>query len=159
MRDRLLRTAVWASGVVCLAIALLWARSYLLTDVVNQYRQPHGFSIISSDGLLMVSFGEFIDRNQPPPPRWDINFWPFRSSGDVQFDLSHGTTLGFGVSHYLRQQTDFTADWRSMTFPWWLPAAVFAILPSASAYRVWRAGRTRVLNTAGQPLLSAEGEP
>ena len=141
---RLLSLLTALSLVLCVAVVVLWVRSHSIGDELRCYRPPRLFEVLSSGGLVRIGSGQFVSGAYPPPTGWQGTFWPFRRENDTyEFDLSYGTTFGFGYERWVRQSPGLTADVRLTTFPFWAPALTFAALPGAAIVRLISRRRRR----------------
>jgi hypothetical protein len=113
VKRRLFNAAALVSLVVCAALTLLWLRSYWLADHFDVPYKRLQTMILSESGSLSFCW------INPPAPRF----------GWHSFSPQGGSAFGFG---FVRADGPVSI----LFFPHWLPAGLFAVLPT-----VWFVGR------------------
>ena len=127
-----------------MATGIFWLRSYESGDFIRWYACARSLEILSSKGLLEIGFGTLLSKKYPPPPGWDVSFWPFHQGEGrgLIADLRTGTPLGF---RYVRWQTNtpgLVIDCPSITFPYWLPTAFFSLVTAFGVFSWKRSQRS-----------------
>jgi hypothetical protein len=89
MARRLLNLLTALSLLLCVAVAVLWARSYVKADFVGFKHPQRGVAVISSGGAVYIGLssgvGGFYFRSNPAS-QWglsDSRWWPFYSDRDT----------------------------------------------------------------------------
>ena|SRR5687768_5256213 len=130
---RLLNLLTALSLLLCVAVAVLWARTHLVADT---YRTA-GTEIVSVEGGLAVVHGTnayAIERGyrstQPDDAAFGVSM--------AFFDRGRRTWGGGGFAYASR--VDGT---RMLFVPYWAPAGLFALLPAVRAARHYRRPRRR----------------
>jgi hypothetical protein len=126
MRFRTLRIAFSAiSGIACILLCVLWARSYWRFDVINGQYSRSIVSVESIPGRILFSK---CDSPTLVPTMVDLDSFPFDYS--PQDDMLITERLGFGYSNWSRQDP-------GILIPHWFFIAIFATLSSLPWLR-WR---------------------
>jgi hypothetical protein len=154
MKRRLPNLLTALSLLLCVAVVVLWVRSYFVADWITRTTvRPGGIRrdvtewvSFSSEGLIQVSAGSFQWGNGPPPFAGSTTpgvawRWKRNATGDLRETPSSPRKawhrLGFGMNGWggRHEETGNTCQGHSLMFPLWLPAAFFAVWPLARTYR------------------------
>ena len=128
------RTAVRGSALLCLILLVIWVRSYYATDDVTFALQDGRFwDATWGRGLIQVQWGDGF-----PPSLFRAGaYFDSHAASAILTPTSFWTRLGY--------DKEFSADWKwgVVIVPFYAPAAVAAVLPSAWLLRVYLARRRR----------------
>jgi hypothetical protein len=104
-----------ACGIACVLLIVLWARSYLVTDVIYwRVSQPRTISLESSTGRVFFTVND--GGNYYSPDDWHVGY----ASDNYPIEVAPGN-LGFG---FLRDRVYL----RSLQIPIWFLAGLSGVL-------------------------------
>ena len=150
LHRRLLDLGAVLSLLACVAAALLWARSYRLTDSLAWTGQGRGVGVVASKG--QVSFRLSTFQAGPQLPRgWRHDVHPRPATLAVPYGAST-KTLGRGPDTYtarewgvagfgVRQNSNQNGTSGFLLLPHWFLVALAATLPVVWIVRRWRGAR------------------
>ena len=142
MKRRLLNLLTALSLLLCVAVGVLWVRSYWATDVIC-YQVLHGkqYDYHPTETELRTGRGRLSVRTSRPP-RWIAyrpdSPWSVGTSRPLAISISGTDTLwtrlGFGLDNHW-SATEGIGPWLRVVVPFWLPAALCAVLPALRLMR------------------------
>jgi hypothetical protein len=168
MKRRIVHFLTAASLLVCLAIAILWARSYFRYDSLGRRSSHSAIQVLSLRGTLV--FGRFhyydYERFSPQTDEWNFYSGPsedfnggidaaeesdswrtapigsaFPTEGETAYQKSFERLgMGFAINH-----GEYGIDYRSIFSPHWLLVVVFGV-PPAWCLRRYAQQRRRLMN-------------
>jgi hypothetical protein len=153
MKRRLLNLLTAGSLLLCVAVCVLWVRSYWRYDQVNRFGADHVLELSSGDGVFAVMYGPTY--KGPGAVQWPTS-WRYRNykalgkNGlpgqmaiashrrlhrlGLAYDANRLITPSLGPPYYSSHR---------LYLPHWLVALALAALPSARSWRRWRCRRAR----------------
>jgi hypothetical protein len=137
MKRRLLNLLTLVSLLLCVAVVVLWVRSYWAQDFffIESGRQQIGLS--SLWGGLRV---EWYPLNQPPPVRWRFGRWRIPIHGHILVEKGQTVrALGDFAVQRAEPWPDVAAGVR---FPHWAALSAAALIPAMRGRR-WNVRRRR----------------
>jgi hypothetical protein len=148
VRRRLLKVLMVLSLLLCVAVVVLWVRSYWRGDCVSVAvdRLPRGIAewfVRSNDGVLYFARNDYVINNpgyDPRPLTWDsheanqVFASPSAQARNPHFVLGPFSLGGGNLSNVTKI---------AFTIPHWFPAALAAVVPTIWLARSARARRRR----------------
>jgi hypothetical protein len=181
MPHRLLNLLTALSLLLCVAVCVLWVRSYLVLDQVGRWSLRHTNNrwidqsfrgVVSSDGGLVVLAaddrqtmeGLRLRDETAPAPQESVGWVDHAAGWALDFRAHSKPVLGFerrntftGTGDVTLQQT----DWRWLRVPYWFMGMVAITMPAArataSVQQRWarRRGRAGACPTCGYDLRAS----
>ena len=150
MRRRLLNLLTALSLLVCVAVVVLWVRSYVVSDWVSRYwvtgraggADAVGCVLLTGDGRLRVEWSSY-SWPRPKPHVQGGTMWETQPAAAVVQDWFDTSSLrgraGFGwaAGVHANNSGDMVRQ-RVVVFPLWLVAGALSLLPAARLYRRMR---------------------
>ena len=147
MTRRLLNLLALLSLLLCVAVGVMWVRSYARGDSFGWRRAPRQVDVMSDRGVVMVAWGSVVSE-YAAPEGWRGSVWPFEREAETIRIMGRppGGRWGFGFERERREEPGQLYESTSVVFPWWvvgLPAVVVAAALGTGVMRRRRAERRR----------------
>jgi hypothetical protein len=130
-----------ASLVLCVALVVLWARSYRRTDVAffNHGSGGFGAATLSGGSVVWVNGNNYY-ADVKDDPGWHAGSWRYASAYGNLSPIERGPRdgdliAGFGYQHSFRE-LDGVRYQHQVWFPLWLPATLTAVVATIELKRL-----------------------
>ena len=139
MKRRLFAILSTLSLLLCVAVVVLWVRSYWAMDSLDYRSGRFGLYLDSTRGLICVLQRGFPYAPENLPDGWNFSSWSWdspssRSSLDPrEYGDSFWARIGFSYDGLSRNER--LGDFRSMSVPYWSLAAALLPPPLAWLYK------------------------